>query len=192
MALLLLKYNAMQTFYLNYHKNSTLLFCMVSAPISIAGLTLAVLLNLPHTVSQYVFISIIIASFLLMIILLKWLINTKIIINAEISLNHKGLHFKLKKDTFFYQTKDFFSGWENVDNVEEIFCSKTGKYFYKIKFTNPNFIANFSAIGDDQYEADRFYTELTYYQETYSTSQPKLKTSALKNRFDAILYSLKE
>ena len=158
----------MQSFQLNYHKNTTLLVFMLAVPAAIAAVTLLVLLNLSTQLSEYVFISIMATSLLLMTTVLRWLINQKIIISADISLSHEGLFFKLNKPTFIYQTKDFFATWKNVKNVSEIFCSKTGMYFYRINFIDPYFTANFSAIKNEREEAEKFFSELTYYHESYS------------------------
>ena len=163
----------MQTFNLNYHKNSTLLFSMFLVPITIAAVALLVLLNLSPLFSEYFIISAIAFSLILMVLVLRWIINNKIIIPTEVNLSHEGLFFKLKKTSFLYHTTVFFAGWENVKNISEIFCSKTGKYFYRITFSNPDFTANFSANKNYEDEAEKFFTDLTYYQDAYSIVQPK-------------------
>lgn len=146
---------------------------MVAVPIAVAGTSLLVLLNLPNNLPQLVFISIIVTSVLLMVAILKWLINAIIIVHCQATLTHEGIFFTLKKKSFLYRTKEFFSGWENVTSIAEIFCSKTGRNFHRITFKNPNITANFSAMKYREVEADKFFRDLNYYQDTYMIIQPK-------------------
>ncbi|RYD80928.1 MAG: hypothetical protein EOP55_00755 [Sphingobacteriales bacterium] len=165
----------MQTYNLNYHKNSTLLFFMFLVPISLAATTLFILLNISEPLSEYFFILVIAASLLLMVLLLRWVVYNKIIIPTKVELNPDGIFFELKKTSFLYNTTSFFASWQHVENISEIFCSKTGKYFYRITFSNPNFTANFSAWKNHEDEAEKFFNDVRYYRDAYSLVRPKMQ-----------------
>jgi hypothetical protein len=165
----------MQTFTLNYHKNSMLLLSMLCIPILYSGLTLAILLKLQPSIADWLIFVIIASSLLMMILLLRWVIYSQIMVQSKVSINDKGISFKLQKNSFLYRYVDFYSGWENVNNISEIFCSRTGNYFYRITFKNPFFSANFSAIKNGEAEAEKFFSELDYYKETYGLFLPKSK-----------------
>ena len=173
----------MQTFTLNYHKNSMLLLSMLFIPISYSGLTLAVLLKLQPLVAEWIIFLIIVLSFLLMILLLRWVVYSQVKVQCKVSLDDKGISFRLQKNSFLYRYVDFYSGWENVNNISEIFCSRTGNYFYRLTFKNPFFSANFSAIKNGETEADKFFSELNYYKETYGLFYPqsKIKSKSKQN-----------
>lgn len=163
----------MQTFNLNYHKNIILLVSMIAVPIGVAAIALFILLNLPADLGELVFITIIAISFLCMVAILRWLINNLIIIPCLATISHEGIFFTLKKKSFLYKTNEFFSGWENVTGISEIFCSKTGRNFHRITFKNPNITANFSAIKHNELEADKFFSGLSYYQDAYMITHSK-------------------
>lgn len=163
----------MQTFNLNYHKNTILLISMIAVPMVIAGLTLSILLALPSRLPEFVFIAIIVISVLFMVAILRWLINKVIIVPCQTTISHEGIFFALEKKSFLYRTNEFFSGWENVTSISEIFCSKTGRNFHRITFSNPTITANFSAIRYNELEADKFFTDLSYYQDTYMIAHLK-------------------
>lgn len=171
----------MQTFNLNYHKNTILLISMIAVPVLIAGVTLLILLSLPSHLPEFVFITIIIISVLIMVATLRWLINNVIIVPCQATISHEGIFFTLEKKSLLYQTKEFFSGWENVTSISEIFCSKTGRNFHRITFSNPSITANFSAIKYNELEADKFFNDLSYYQDTYMITHPKTQKKVFQN-----------
>ncbi|MFC3561461.1 hypothetical protein [Pedobacter jamesrossensis] len=171
----------MQNFNLNYHKNSILLTSMVAVPLIIAGSALMVLLSLPLGLSEFVYITIIAISFIFMITFLRWLINNFIIVPCKATISQEGIFFSLKKRSFLYKTNEFFSAWENVSSISEIFCSKTGRNFHRITFINPKITANFSAIKYTESDADKFFNDLNYYKETFLADNSKIRTNNFQN-----------
>ncbi|ARS42152.1 hypothetical protein CA265_21830 [Sphingobacteriaceae bacterium GW460-11-11-14-LB5] len=103
-----------------------------------------------------------------MALLLLWITKTQIFVHSKILISEKGISFKLKSTSFLYRRTEFFSGWENVSSVTEMFDNHNGGYFYQIAFKNPDFVTNFSPLKNHEIEADRFFSELQYYQESYN------------------------
>lgn len=120
-----------------------------------------------------------------MVTILRWLINNVIIVPCLATINHEGIFFTLEKKSLLYKTNEFFSGWENVTSISEIFCSKTGRNFHRITFNNPTITANFSAIRYNELEADKFFNDLSYYQDTYMIAHPKKQKKVYQNWIQA-------
>ena len=163
----------MKNLILNYHKN-ILLLCFIIA-ITLLGtlLLLITLLSLPKESFGILTVSSIVTSIFLMAIVLYWAINKEINIPCKVDVNENGIGYRFLKRSLFYQRKDFYSGWENVIGISEIFCNATGKYFYRLKFKNPNITVNLSPIREKDAEADYLFSELEYYQNTYLIGEAK-------------------
>lgn len=158
---------------LNYHKNSLLLVVMISIPLLGALLLLLTLLSIPKDFFGIINIGLIISSVVLMAGILYWAINKEINIPCSVVVNDKGIGYKFLKRSLFYKTKDFYAGWENVTGISEVFCAATGKYFYRLKFQNPQITVNLSPSKNNESEAEAVFSELDYYQDTFSIPQAK-------------------
>ncbi|WP_316830265.1 hypothetical protein [Pedobacter aquatilis] len=163
----------MRNFTLNYHKNLLLLAVMITIPLVGAMLLLAILLFLPKASFGIINISAIALSIILVATALYWMIDKQIFVPCEVLLSKNGINFKLGKKSIFYNQYDFFFEWENVRGISEVFCSATGKYFYRIKFTNPNITADFSPQNNKETEADAFFSELDSFKEALMISESK-------------------
>jgi len=157
----------MKNLILNYHKNMLLLFFIIAIPFLGAFLLLLALLSLSKESFGLINVILIISSILIMALALYWSINKEINIPCKVEINANGISYKFLKKSLFYRNKDFFSGWENVIGISEIFCSMTGKYFYRLKFQNPHTIVNFSPVHEKDAEADYLFSELEYYRSAY-------------------------
>lgn len=156
----------MHPYKLKYHKNSVLLIAMVGIPMFFISLMLYCLFSLPSSLSETSTLIFVSLSIILMALLLLWITKTQIFVHSKILISEKGISFKLKSTSFLYRRTEFFSGWENVTSVTEMFDNHNGGYFYQIAFKNPGFVANFSPLKNHEIEADRFFSELQYYQES--------------------------
>lgn len=167
---------------LNYHKNNLLLAAMVLIPIAGAAILLQILLYIASASSGVVNILIITTFIILTAFILYWIINKQIIIPCEITLTKNGFNFRLLKKSILYSTQDFFSTWENVAGISEVFCTFTGKYFYKIKFSNPEITANFSPQKNEEAEADCLFSAFDDYHIRFSKTQSKNQKDSAKIR----------
>ncbi|WP_343522779.1 hypothetical protein [Pedobacter sp.] len=158
----------MYPYKLKYHKNSVLLIAMVGIPVLFISLMLYCLFSLPSSLSETSTLLFVSLSIILMALFLLWITKTQIFVLSKISISEKGISFKLRKTSFLYRRTDFFSEWENVTSVIEMFDNHNGGYFYQITFKNPAFVANFSALKNHETAAERFFSELKYYQESYN------------------------
>jgi hypothetical protein len=114
-----------------------------------------------------------------MALILLWITRTQIFVRSKVLINEKGISFKLKSTSFFYRRTNFFCAWENVTSVTEMFDNHNGGYFYQVAFNNPDFVANFSPLKNHETEADRFFSELQYYQESYNIAHQRLVSRKL-------------
>ncbi|WP_293311334.1 hypothetical protein [Pedobacter sp. UBA5917] len=99
---------------------------------------------------------------------LLWITRTQIFVSGKVQINEKGIRFKLKSTSFLYRRTNFFCHWDNVIGVTEMFDNHNGGYFYKVAFKNPNFVAYFSPLKKHEKDAERFFTELQFYKESYN------------------------
>jgi hypothetical protein len=158
----------MHPYKLKYHKNSVLLIAMVGIPMFFISLMLYCLFSLPTSLSELSTLVLVSLSIISMALILLWVTKTQIFVRSKVLISEKGISFKLKKTSFLYRRRDFFCGWEHVTSVTEMFDNHNGGYFYQIAFNNPDFVANFSPLKNHETEADRFFSELQYYQESYN------------------------
>ncbi|MBC6110735.1 hypothetical protein ACFOG5_16865 [Pedobacter fastidiosus] len=161
----------MQSYKLKYHKNSLLLITMIGFPIVCATIMFAFLSNLPQSLPEWAMLIMVCSSLVLMVAFLFWMINTQLIVRCAVKVNDKGINLKIDQPSLFYKPKDFFAGWENVNHITEKFDGRNGSYYYQVSFKNPSFNANFNALNGGEEEAEKFYTELRYFQETYSLNK---------------------
>jgi len=158
----------MHPYKLKYHKNSVLLIAMVGIPVFIISLMLYCLFSLPTSLSELSTLILVSLSIISMALALLWVTKTQIFVHSTVLINEDGISFKLKSTSFLYRRTDFFCGWEHVTRVTKMFDNNNGGYFYQIAFNNPDFVANFSPLKNHETEADRFFSELQYYQESYN------------------------
>lgn len=158
----------MQCYKLKYHKNSLLLISMIGFPIVCAAVMFAFLSSLPQSLPEWAMFGIVCSSLIIMVTFLLWLINTQLIVKCAVKINDKGINLKINQSGLFYKQKDFFTDWKNVNHITEKFDGRNGNYYYQISFKNPSFKANFNAINHEEAEAEKFYTELRYFQEIYN------------------------
>ncbi|WP_316769555.1 hypothetical protein [Pedobacter frigiditerrae] len=160
-----------------YSKNTVLILAMVLIPISGMGVMFAILLNLPKDLPDLI-IYILIVFFLIILVLSLLLIIKKYLnIPCKTFVDETGISFKFEQKNVFYKYNDFFSGWENVTNISDTAYNEQGN-FYQITFKNPSFTANFSAIKGEEENAEKFFDELTYYQDLYNLSNPNTLISS--------------
>lgn len=160
-----------------YSKNSVLILAMILIPIFGVGLMFAILLNLTKDLPDWTIFSFIIFFLFVLVISLLYIIKKWLNVACNTFVNESGISFKFEKKNFFYKYNDFFSGWENVTNIAETAYNEQGN-FYQITFKNPSFTANFSAIKAEEEHAQKFFNELTYYQDLYNLSHPKTQISS--------------
>lgn len=160
-----------------YSKNSVLIMAMILIPIFGVGLMFAILLNLPKDLPDWTIFSFIIFFLFVLVVSLLYIIKKWLNVPCNTFVNETGISFKFEKKNFFYKYNDFFSGWENVTNISETAYNEQGN-FYQITFKNPSFTANFSAIKAKEEHAEKFFNELTYYQDLYNLSHPKTQISS--------------
>jgi len=158
----------MYPYKLKYHKNSVLLIAMVGIPVFFITLMLYCLFSLPTSLSEISTLVLVSLSIISMALILLWVTRTQIFVQSKVLISEKGISFKLKSTSFLYRRTDFFCGWENVTSVTEMFDNHNGGYFYQIAFNNPDFVVNFSPLKNHESEADRFFSELQYYQDSYN------------------------
>lgn len=158
----------MQPYKLKYHKNSVLLIAMVGIPVFFISLMLYCLFNLPTSLSEPSTLILICLSVVFMATTLLWITRTQIFVSGKVQINEKGIRFKLKSTSFLYRRTNFFCHWDNVTGVTEMFDNHNGGYFYKVAFKSPNFVAYFSPLKKHEKEAERFFTELQFYKESYN------------------------
>lgn len=164
----------MKNLILNYHKNILLLCFTIAIPLLGTSLLLITLLSFPKESFGVLTISSIVISTFLMALILYWAINKEINIPCQVEINEKGIGYKFLRRSLFYRHKDFYAGWENVTGISEVFCSATGKYFYRLKFQKPNTIVNFSPFKEKDDAADYLFSELDYYQNTFLIGPAKV------------------
>jgi len=157
----------MHSYKLKYHKNSVLLIAMIGIPVFFISLMLYCLFSLPTSLSELSTLVLVSLSIISMALILLWVTRTQIFVHSKVLISEKGISFKLKSTSFLYRRTDFFCGWENISRVTEMFDNHNGGYFYQISFSHPDFVANFSPLKNHETEADRFFSELQYYQESY-------------------------
>ena len=158
----------MHPYKLKYHKNSVLLIAMVGIPVFFISLMLYCLFSLPTSLSELSTLILVSLSIISMALILLWITKTQIFVRCKVLISEKGISFKLKSTSFLYRRTDFFCGWEHITSVTEMFDNHNGGYFYQIAFNNPDFVANFSPLKNHESEADRFFSELQYYQDSYN------------------------
>ncbi|WP_316735495.1 hypothetical protein [Pedobacter aquatilis] len=158
---------------LNYHKNSLLLVFMITIPLLGALLLLIALLSIPKDLFGTISVVVIVSSVILMAGIFYWGVNKEINIPCNVVLNEKGIGYKFLKKSLFYKNKDFYAGWENVTGISEVFCTTTGKYFYRLKFQNPKITVNLSPSKNNESDAEAVFAEIDYYQDTFSIPQAK-------------------
>lgn len=158
----------MQSYKLKYHKNSLLLISMIVFPVMCAGVMFAFLSSLPQSLPEWAMLTLVCSSIGIMIAFSFWMINTQLIVKCAVKIDERGINLKISKSSLFYKQKDFFAGWENVNQITEKFDGRNGSYYYQIAFKTPSFKANFNALNRGEEQAEKFYTELRYFQETYN------------------------
>lgn len=146
---------------------------MIAIPLLGTLLLLITLLSLPKEFFGVLTVSSIVATIFLMAMVLYWAINKEINIPCKVEIHEKGIGYKFLKKSLFYQRRDFYSGWENVTGISEVFCNATGKYFFRLKFRNPNTTVNFSPVKDREAEADYLFSALDYYQNAFQIGAAK-------------------
>jgi hypothetical protein len=160
-----------------YSKNSVLILAMILIPILGVGVMFGILLNLPKDLPDWIIYSLIVFFLIILVIFLLIIIKKWLNVPCQAFANENGISFKFEKRNFFYKYNDFFSGWENVTNISDTAYNEQGN-FYQITFKNPSFTANFSAIKTHEENAEKFFNELTYYQDLYNLSHPKTPISS--------------
>ncbi len=157
----------MKLFRLSYNKTNVIILATVVIPVLSIGLLFTFLFSLPKHTPDWIIISIICISLILMAGAVLYFVTKKAVIPCKITVNDYGVSFKLEHSSFIYKRDDFYSSWENITNVSENDYNGEAN-FYRITFKNPSFTANFSAIKGEEAEAEEFYSELVYYQELYN------------------------
>ncbi|TCD11665.1 hypothetical protein EZ449_05255 [Pedobacter frigidisoli] len=173
----------MKSYQLKYHKNSVLLIAMLVIPFFFISLLFYILFSLPTSISELSILALVLSSIASVFLLLFWVKETQIFVTAKIIINNEGIAFELKKSSLFYWRTSFFSGWERVSNITEMFDNHNGGYFYQITFKNPAFTVNFSPLKNHQLEAEHFFAELQYYQENFNLDHniPFVRNHSLKS-----------
>jgi hypothetical protein len=174
----------METFRLLYNKTNVIILAIVAIPIVSVGLLFACLFNLPRNSPDWLVIGIICVYLVLLVLGVLYGINKKASIPCKVTVNEKGVGFEFEKSSFLYKIDKFFSGWENITNISENFYDGEAN-FYRITFNNPSFTANFSAIKGEEAGAEKFYSELAYYQELYNLNHQEAPIRS-KNFYETI------
>lgn len=170
----------MHPYKLKYHKNSVLLIAMVGIPIFFISLLVYCLFSLPQSLSEFSTLMLVSLSIITMALIVLWITKTQIFVRSKVHIDENGIRFKLKSTSLLYRRTEYFSGWENISRVTEMFDNHNGGYFYQIAFKNPSFIANFSPLKNHEAEAERFFLELQHYQENYNIAHQLPYSTALK------------
>jgi len=146
-------------------------------PILGMGILFALLFNLPKDLQDWIIYGIIFSFLILIVVVLLLVIKKWLTVPCKTFVNENGISFKFEKKNFFYKYNDFFSGWENVTNISDTTYNEQGS-FYQISFKNPTFTANFNAIKGEEENAEKFFDELTYYQDLYNLSHTNTPISS--------------
>lgn len=170
----------MHSYELKYHKNNVMLIAMIGFPVLFISLVLYCLFGLLTSLSESTTLILISSSIILMALVSVWISKTQIFVHSKVLISEDGIGFKLKSTCLLYRRTDFFAGWDNVTRVTEMLDNQNGGYFYQIEFKNPNFVANFNPLKDLEAEADRFFSELQYYQENYGIVSQRPSNAKLK------------
>lgn len=160
----------MHAYKLKYHKNNVMLIAMIGFPLIFISLVMYCIFGLFTSLSEGTMLMLVSLSIISMALMLFWVAKTQIFVHSQVLIGADGIGFKLKSTSLLYRRTDFFSGWENVSRVTEMFDNNNGGYYYQIEFKSPNFVANFNPVKDLEAEADRFFSELEHYQENYHIS----------------------
>jgi len=163
----------MNSFQLKYHKSSILIAVLIAVPSIGALLMLMILFCLPINAPFWAIVVLNFSFLLVMILGLKWIIKTQIFIPCQVTIGRRGLSFNIKKSSLFYDKKKFFSAWENIAAISEKFDDQNGEYYYQISFKKSFTKVNLSAQINYKEEAELFFKELRYFQETYGLSKIK-------------------
>jgi len=139
---------------------------MVGIPLAFLPCLFYFLFSLSSLFSTPLLLTIVSISIILLTLFLLWIKNTQVYVSTTVSLSNKGITFKLNR-SFLYSLSEFSTHWDNVENIKEVFDNNEGTHLYQIKFKNPTFTANFSALNNHELEAEKFFSELQYYQETF-------------------------
>ncbi|RQO78503.1 hypothetical protein DBR40_06040 [Pedobacter sp. KBW01] len=160
----------MHIYKLKYHKNNVMLIAMIGFPVLFISLVMYCIFGLFTSLSEGMMLMLVSLSIISMALMLFWVAKTQVFVNSKVLIGDDGIGFKLKSTSLLYRRTDFFSGWENVSRVTEMFDNNNGGYYYQIEFKNPHFVANFNPVRDLEAEADRFFSGLEHYQENYHIS----------------------
>jgi len=160
----------MHAYKLKYHKNNVMLIAMIGFPLLFISLVMYCIFGLFTSLSEGMMLMLVSLSIISMALMLFWVAKSQIFVHSQVLIGEDGIGFKLKSTSLLYRRTDFFSGWENVSRVTEMFDNNNGGYYYQIEFKSPNFVANFNPAKDLEAEADRFFAELEHYQENYHIS----------------------
>ncbi|SDC96418.1 hypothetical protein SAMN04488024_103469 [Pedobacter soli] len=167
----------MRAYKLKYHKNRVLLIAMAGIPLLFISFLLFFFFKVPALLPESYTLIFVSLYLIIMALIIMWITRTQIFVHCKVSMDENGISFKLKNGSILYRKTDFFSNWENISQVTEMFDNYNGGYFYQIVFNNPNFTANFSPLKNQEEDAERFFSKLRYYQKNYSTiSQFPLQT----------------
>ena len=157
-----------------------MLVAMIGFPLLFISLLLYCLFGLLTSLSESTTLILVSLSIISMAIMLFWVLKTQIFAHSKVIIGEDGIGFKLKSTCLLYRRTDFFTGWDNVTRVTEMFDNHTGGHFYQIEFKNPSFVANFNPLKDLEVEADRFFSELQHYQENDNITNQLLLNTKLK------------
>ncbi|TCC93449.1 hypothetical protein EZ428_01375 [Pedobacter frigiditerrae] len=158
---------------------------MILIPTFGMDIMFVILLNLPKDLPDWIIYGLIVFFLIVLVVSLLLMIKKWLNVPCKTFVNESGISFKFEKKNFFYKYNTFFSGWENVTNISDTAYNEQGN-FYQITFKNPSFTANFSAIKTEEEDAEKFFNELTYYQDLYNLSHPKIPISS-KNFYESTL-----
>lgn len=173
----------MKSYALKYHKNNVLLIAIFGIPIFFVSLMFYSLFSLPTSISEISILILASLSIIFVSLLLIWIKNNQIFVSTKVFVNETGISYNLSRSSFFYRRTDFFSGWEKVSSITEMFDNHNGGYFYQITFKDPNFTANFSPLKNQELEAENFFAELQFYQENFNLDHniPFIRNHSLKS-----------
>ena len=171
----------MHSYKLKFHKSNVLMIVMIGIPVIFLSFLFYFLFSLSSLFSTPLLLTIVSVSIIVLTLILLWIKNTQIFVSTTVSISNKGIGFKLHK-SFLYSLSDFFSEWDNVESITEMFDNNEGIHVYKIQFKNPRFVANFSALNNHELEAEKFFSELQYYQENFILSHLRYQLNAHRNK----------
>lgn len=158
----------MQTFKLQLQRPNLIVWTFILVPLVGVALLLLLLLNLPFHLTDWM---ILIGSFVfmgLMIAITLWLITKKLSVPCAITVDEKGLRYVLLKSTFFSGRKEFFSTWDNIDNISENLNTQKNMNFYLVRFKEPSFTISLDCSKEHEAEGVAFYKLLIFYTNLYN------------------------